>query len=82
MRLIDADRLPLVGQECPDRPIFFCVMKESLDMAETIDAIPVQYVREEIVGALFDGKVGSNAVKTVFEIIARWRKQNDRRGTD
>lgn len=81
MRLIDADRLPLVLQEPHDRPMFFCVMKESLDYAETIDAVPVGFILKYLEHIKENERWNdvSNIKRLgIREMLEKWKEENER----
>ena len=76
MRLIDADKLTycFVDKENYIEG-FNCVLEEEIAKAETVDAIPIERLEQEI-DCYID--LGLNSVaKELRTIINEWRKENE-----
>ena len=73
MRLIDADALE---QKCMNIDDFPAVLELDIDNAPTIDAIPVEWLKEHIDGEIRDSDGNSYGRKriTVVEALSMWQE--------
>ena len=76
MRLIDADALEQ-KRMCIDD--YSAVLELDIDNAPTIDAIPVEWLKEHVDGEIRDSDGNSYGRKriTVVEALLMWRKEQE-----
>ena len=76
MRLIDADALE---QKCMYIDDYSAVLELDIDNAPTIDAIPVEWLKEHVDGEIRDSDGNSYGRKkiTVVEALSMWRKEQE-----
>ena len=72
MRLIDADKLRhelIMGHDL--------IGAKYSDMAETVKAIPIEWLQKKLIEYVCSGKYGSDNLPIVYSLIADWRKGNE-----
>lgn len=76
MRLIDADALEQKRMRIDD---YFAVLELDIDNAPTIDAIPVEWLKEHVDGDIrdSDGNTFGRRRITVVEALSMWRKEQE-----